>query len=99
MTSFYGCFFDRNVLLALGVLPPTLLLFGGHVASGCCSWPASSLVDSPFAHRIESTRHAQLTRLRGEAPVRASASSLARLNCPVNDTRRHPRRLRRTMNG
>lgn len=34
MTSFYRCFFDRNVLLALGVLPPTLLLFGGHVASG-----------------------------------------------------------------
>ena len=34
MTSFYKRFFDRNVLLAVGVLPPTLLLFGGHVVSG-----------------------------------------------------------------
>jgi hypothetical protein len=32
--SFYKRFLDRNVLLALGVLPPTLLLFGGHVLSG-----------------------------------------------------------------
>jgi hypothetical protein len=34
MTSLLRRFLDRNVLLALGGLPPTLLLFGGHVVSG-----------------------------------------------------------------
>jgi hypothetical protein len=34
MTSFFKRFFDRHVLLALGVLPPALFLFGGHVVSG-----------------------------------------------------------------
>jgi hypothetical protein len=34
MAPFYKRFLDRNVLLALGVLPPTLFLFGGHVVLG-----------------------------------------------------------------
>ena len=34
MDRFYKRFLDRNVLLAVGVLPPTLFLFGGHVWQG-----------------------------------------------------------------
>jgi len=34
MDRFYKRFLDRNVLFAVGVLPPTLLLFGGHVWEG-----------------------------------------------------------------
>jgi hypothetical protein len=34
MARFYRRFLDRNVLLALGVLPPTLFLLGGHVLLG-----------------------------------------------------------------
>jgi hypothetical protein len=34
MGRFCRRFFDRNVLLAVGVLPPTVFLFGGHVWQG-----------------------------------------------------------------
>ena len=34
MTPSYKRFFDRDLLLALGVLPPALFLFGGHVVLG-----------------------------------------------------------------
>jgi hypothetical protein len=34
MTPFYRRFLDRNVLFALGVLPPALFLFYGHVVLG-----------------------------------------------------------------
>jgi hypothetical protein len=34
MSRFYKRFLDRNVLFALGVLPPALFLFGGHVWEG-----------------------------------------------------------------
>jgi hypothetical protein len=55
MSSFFRRFLDRNVLLALGVLPPTLLLFGGHVASGlvliaCVVAGRLSVRPTPAAH-------------------------------------------------
>jgi hypothetical protein len=34
MDRFYKRFLDRNVLFAVGALPPTLFLFGGHVWDG-----------------------------------------------------------------
>jgi hypothetical protein len=34
MAPFCKRFLDRNVFFALGVLPPTLFLFGGHVILG-----------------------------------------------------------------
>ena len=34
MDRLYRRFLDRNVLLAVGVLPPALFLFGGHVWLG-----------------------------------------------------------------
>ena len=34
MPPSYKRFFDRNVLLALGVLPPTLFLLAGHILLG-----------------------------------------------------------------
>ena len=53
MDRVYRRFLDRNVLLAVGVLPPTLFLFGGHVWLGLVFWPASS----PAASRSHPRGH------------------------------------------
>ena len=60
MTPFYKRFFDRNVLLALGVLPPALFLFGGHILLGlvfmACVVAGRMSVCPPSSHRL--SKHA-----------------------------------------